>query len=133
MSAEALAKSLKMELDDLQRLLDAAERKQLLVRQGDRYRLHFQNPIIKVRPETKMTQWLVTKPYRHTVRVPRRYSVQQVQDTIRAAFGKSFVIREWKEVYLPVYSIDVQNPDNSIATYKWNALNGKRLPMRYVY
>ena len=51
----------------------------------------------------------------------------QIERISRAAFGQNFAIRKMTDVYLPVHSIVVQNPDGSIHTSHWNALNGKRL------
>ena len=51
----------------------------------------------------------------------------QIERIAKAAFGQNFAIRTMTDVYLPVHSIIVQNPDGSIHTSHWNALNGKRL------
>jgi len=47
--------------------------------------------------------------------------------TAKAAFGDDFAIRKTTEIFLPVYSIVVQNPDGSHMTTYWNALNGKNI------
>jgi hypothetical protein len=78
-------------------------------------------------PETKLAHWLVTKPTKKAVRVKKRYSASQIQKTAKAAFGNDFAIRRTTEIFLPVYSIVVQNPDGTLMTSYWNALNGKRL------
>ena len=94
---------------------------------GNTYRLHLQNPKLQVIPETKLDQWLVTKSTKHVSRVKKRYRPTQIETIARAAFGNDFAIRKTAEIFLPVYSIVVQNPDGSQMTTYWNALNGKRL------
>ena len=44
-----------------------------------------------------------------------------------AVFGDDFAIRQTHEIYLPVYSLAIQNTDGSYQTTYWNALNGLRL------
>jgi hypothetical protein len=70
---------------------------------------------------------LVTQACKHTHRVARRFSLGQIEKLSQAAFGTDFAIRHTKDVYLPVHCIVVQNPDGSIHTSLWNALNGKRI------
>lgn len=124
---EKLLKDLHIEGDFLDNLIDSCRKKRLIVQQGNSYRLHFNEPRLTNIPETKIDQWLVTKPYKNATCVPKKYSVSQIEDIAKAAFESDFTVRNVSEVYLPVYSITVQNPDNSILTTHWNALNGKRI------
>ena len=87
---------------------------------------------MQVVPETKLDQWLVTKQSRNTSRIPRRFHPSQIESIARAAFGNDFAIRKTTEIYLPVYSIIVQNPDGSQMSTYWNALNGKRFSQTYM-
>jgi hypothetical protein len=50
----------------------------------------------------------------------------------RAAFGNDFAIRRTIDLFLPVNCIVVQNPDGSIHTSHWNALNGKQIHSHFV-
>jgi hypothetical protein len=125
---EGLAKGLHVENDILDAWIDSCRRKQLIVQSGNRYRLHLEKPKLKTSPATILDTRLVTKPYRDALRIPRRYSESQIQKISKAAFGNDFAIRRITDVYLPVHSISVQNPDGSIHTSLWNALNGKMLP-----
>ena len=59
--------------------------------------------------------------------MPKRFRTSQIETTAKAAFGNDFAIRKTTEIFLPVYSIVVQNPDGSQMTTYWNALNGKKL------
>lgn len=124
---EGLSKFLNIENNILDTWVDNCRKKSLIVQNGNTYRLHLQNPKLQVIPETKLDQWLVTKPTKHALRVKKRYRPSQIENIARAAFGNDFAIRKTTEIFLPVYSIVVQNPDGSQMTSYWNALNGKRL------
>ncbi|OGN63584.1 MAG: hypothetical protein A3E80_05835 [Chlamydiae bacterium RIFCSPHIGHO2_12_FULL_49_9] len=124
---EGLSKFLNIENNILDSWVDTCRKKSLIVQNGNTYRLHMQNPKLQVIPETKLQQWLVTKPTKRALRVPNRYSPSQIENIARAAFGNDFAIRKTTKIFLPVYSIVVQNPDGSQMTTYWNALNGKRL------
>lgn len=124
---EGLSKFLNIENNVLDTWVDSCRKKSLIVQNGNTYRLHLQNPKLQVVPETKLEQWLVTKPTKHASKVKERYRSAQIETIARAAFGGDFAIRNTTKVFLPVYSIVVQNPDGSQMTTYWNALNGKRL------
>lgn len=123
---DGLSKFLNIENNILDTWVDSCRKKSLIVQAGNTYRLHLQNPRLQVIPETKLEHWLVTKPTKHAQRVKKRYRSSQIEMIARAAFGNDFAIRKTAEIFLPVYSIIVQNPDGSQMTTYWNALNGKR-------
>jgi hypothetical protein len=126
---ESLKKTLNIEDQTLSGWLENCQKKNLIVQQSsNNFRLHFQNPRLNVNPETKIDQWLVTKQFKNKSMIPEKYRASQIEYTAKAAFGTDFAIRKTTEVYLPVYSIVVQNPDGSLMTTYWNALNGKKLP-----
>lgn len=131
-NAEQLQKELHVEGETLVPWLENARQKHLIVQKGTELQLHFQNPKILVSPQTKINQWLVTKPYIHAQRIAKKYSQNQIQATAKAAFGQDFMIRSVTEVFLPVYSIEVLNPDGSVLTSFWNALNGQRITPKYL-
>lgn len=131
-SREDLMKDLHVESETADAWIDSVKQKHLIVQHGGGYQLHFENPKILVTPQTKINQWLVTKPYSHGAKVAYKYSKADVEKIAKAAFGQEFTIRNVKEVFLPVYSIEVLNPDGSILTSYWNALNGKRINPRYL-
>jgi len=120
---ETLANTLNIEGAILDSWLDAARKKQLIIRSGDGYRIHLNKPRLNVDPITKINTWLVTKPFKGVNKMPRQYSKSQVENVCKAAFA----IRNVSEVFLPVYIIRVMNPDGSVFTTYWNALNGKRI------
>jgi len=100
--------------------------KKLIVNVGSRVRLHMQNPKMDNLPLTLLGENLVAKPTRACQKSNKHYSVQQICRLAEMAFGPDFAIRKTEQIYLPVYSIGVQNPDGSVLTTYWNALNGKR-------
>lgn len=124
---EGLSKFLNLENHVLDGWVDSLRNKSLIVQNGNQYRLHLQNPKMQVIPETRLEQWLVTKSTKHAQRVKKRYRTSQIETTAKAAFGNDFAIRKTTEIFLPVYSIIVQNPDGSLMHSYWNALNGKRI------
>lgn len=128
---EGLSKFLNLENTVLDTWVDSCRKKSLIVQNGNTYRLHLQNPRIQVIPETKLEHWLVTKPTKQAKRIKRRYRPAQIELTAKAAFGNDFAVRKTSEIFLPVYSIVVQNPDGSQMTSYWNALNGKRFTPPY--
>jgi hypothetical protein len=84
-------------------------------------------------PETKLDLNLVTKEIKHAIREKKRFRGFQIEQIARAAFGPDFAIRKMTEIFLPVYSITVQNPDGTQMTTYWNALNGNRIPLSYFF
>jgi hypothetical protein len=127
---DQLKKELHLENDTLQTWINSALAKHLVIQKGGEIQLHFQDPKILVQPETKINDDLVKKPYNYAQRVSRKYSNSQIQKTAQAAFGDDFTVRNTTEVFLPVYSIEVLNPDGSVFTSYWNAINGHRIPLR---
>lgn len=124
---DGLSKALHVEHEVLNAWLDSCRKKKLVVQAGNHFKLHFQHPKLRTIPETSLDERLVTKPYKDAIRLGRHFTPGQIERTARAAFGQNFAIRTMNDVYLPVHSITVQNPDGSIHTSHWNALNGKRL------
>jgi hypothetical protein len=128
---EGLSKFLSIENNVLDTWADVCRKKSLIVQNGNTYRLHLQNPKLQVVPETKLDQNLVTKHTKHADRAKKRFSGTQIEQIAKAAFGPDFAIRKTTEVFLPVYSITVQNPDGSQMTSYWNALNGARISQSF--
>lgn len=124
---DGLSRSLQIESNVLDLWLESCHKKKLIVQSGNNYRLHFQQPKLHVIPETQLHDPLVTKSVKNAERIRRRFSTNQIRKIAEAAFGNDFAIRSTMDVFLPVYSLTVQNPDGSMHTSYWNALNGKML------
>lgn len=129
---DQLQKEFHIEKDVLQSWINSATAKHLVLQKGNELQLHLQDPKILVQPETKMTHSLVTKSYDYALRTPKKYSSNQIQKLTQAAFGNDFKIRNATEIFLPIFSIEVLNPDGSIRTSDWNALNGQRIQPKYL-
>ncbi len=125
-SRKNLGEDIHVEPDILDRWIESCRKKKLVVQSGNHYRLHFQSPRLQIQPETLLEHWLVTQPYKNAHREPQKYSRRQIETIANLAFDQDFTIRRISEIFLPVYRIDVQNPDGSIYTTYWNALNGKK-------
>ena len=130
--ADTLSKSLHLDPDVIDGWVDSLKKKKLLVQSGNKYRLHMEDPLIKTIPSTHLDDRLVTQASKHTHKVARRFSAGQIEKIANAAFGIEFAIRHTKDVYLPVHCIVVQNPDGSIHTSLWNALNGRRVSYTHI-
>lgn len=124
---QSLMSSLNIETHLFETWVDRARKKKLIVQHGNDYRIHLHNPVVNVRPSTMIADPLVTKSCKHSERINRRYSPSQIKKAAESAFGTDFAIRSTQDVFLPIYSITVQNPDGSLHTTHWNALNGKRI------
>jgi len=125
---DSLKKTLNIEEQTLNSWVESCLKKNLIVQSSNNFRLHFQNPKFEVSPETIIDQWLVTKQFKNKSIMDQKYRSSEIEYTAKAAFGTDFAIQKTTEVYLPVYSIVVKNPDGSLMSTYWNALNGKRLP-----
>lgn len=124
---ETLLRVLQVENDVLGGWLNNCRRKKLVVQSGSQYRLHLQSPRLAVKPETVIDDRLVTKSYKSNERLPKRFSHSQIKRIAEAAFGQDFAIRHTLDVYLPIYCITIENPDGSLHTSYWNAINGHQL------
>lgn len=116
----------------VERWLNTAIDKHLIVEYGNEYRLHFAHPVMDVVPETTIAERFVSKPYKHSDRVYPRFSKRQIEGVARIAFGSRFAIRDSRTVYVPAYSIEVKNPDGSTMTSHWSALNGEMINHEYL-
>lgn len=124
---ESLLNQLSVENDTLEMWLDSCRKKKLVVLNGNKYRIHIEKPVLEALPETRLEEKLVTKSLKNASRSPKRFSSAQIERMCRSAFGADFVIRKHNTIFLPVHCIVVQNPDGSIHTTHWNALNGRKL------
>ena len=124
---ETLFRILNIDNDILDQWLENCRKKNLIVQNGNNYRLHFQNPKMQVIPETRIDQSIVSKAGKSASRITKKFRPSQIEGIARSAFGNNFAIRKKTEIFLPVYSIVVQNPDGSLMTTYFNALNGKKL------
>jgi len=122
---EQLYKKFKVEPEIVDKWVSSCREKKLIVSTGNKFRIHLQDPQIQVVPITRLAEPLVTQSTKSAVKMNKRYSVSQIKHLTEIAFAGNFAIRKMQQVFLPVHQISVQNPDGSIRTTHWNALNGK--------
>lgn len=122
-----LIKTLNLEENIADRYIENCRRKKLVVQSGNGYRLHLERPVLDVMPHTHIDTPLVTKAYRYAERQSKRVSTSQIIHLAESIFGSDFAVRRTIDVFLPVYELTVQNPDGSLLSTYWNALNGKNL------
>lgn len=133
LSVEELQKELHLEREGLAPWIEETKQKHLVIQKGNLLQLHFENPKLLVTPQTRIKQHLVSKPIGDGQKMPKTYSRTQITSLAQAAFfGKDFKIRDEQEVFLPVYRLEILNPDGSTQISEWNALTGQRLVPRYL-
>lgn len=124
---ERLQKDLQVERETVEVWLESAKNKHLITQKGPLVQLHFEDPVLLVSPQTIIKQPLVSKPIHYSQRNSKLYTRNQVVRMVQDAFGEDFTIRQEKEVFIPVYTLTVLNPDGSIHTSEWNAVTGQRM------
>lgn len=127
LSFESLLKEMQFDADDLEPMIQSTIDKHLVIRKGNVLLLHFENPKILVLPQTRFKQNLVKKPYSQVVAIPKKFSRSEIEKIAQAAFGSDFTVRRTREIYLPIYNLDILNPDGSTLTTHWNALTNQRI------
>ena len=132
LSLDDLQKELHLEREVLVSWIESAKQKHLIVQKGNLVQLHFENPKLLVSPQTQIKHPLVSKSLMKDERESKVYSHRQIMQTMQAAFGSDFKIRSEQEIYLPIYQMEVLNPDGSIQFSQWNALTGQKINPRYL-
>jgi hypothetical protein len=121
---ELIYKKFKVDSEAVDSWINSAKDKKLILISGNKLRIHLQHPRLESVPRTKLDEPLVTQPTHSFTKMKKRYSPNQIQKLAEMAFGNNFAVRHVQQVFLPVHCISVQNPDGSIRTTYWNALNG---------
>lgn len=112
---------------DVETQIEECIRKKLIVEEGERLRLHFENPQFETEPKTATNEYVHIIPSKPKQVASRNYSPSQVEKFLHVAFGGHFAIKRSDEVYVPVYEICVEHPDGSLLKSYWNALNSARM------
>ena len=124
---DLLRKDLKLEKDAFEKTLKNASSKNLVVLFNDVVKLHLEDPKIINFPVSHINHPQDTREVDFASIVPKRFSLGKIQKIAKSAFGKNFTIRSSKEVFLPIWKIEVKKPDNSLSVSYWNAVNGWRI------
>ncbi len=123
---ENLYQKFKADADIVDKWITCCRNKKLVAVSGNHFRLHLQNPHLENTPITLLNEPLVAQPTKYSIKSKKRYSIAQVRKLAQIAFGDDFAIKSTVQIFLPVYNIEVQNPDGSVLVTYWNALNGRR-------
>ena len=129
---EGLQNELHIERELLEIWIEEAKSKHLIIQKGNSVQMHFENPKILVTPRSLIKQHFVSKPITGGQRVVKTYSRGQMIELTKALFGSDLKIRNEQEIFLPVFSINVLNPDGSMHTSEWNAVTGQRINPSYL-
>ncbi|MFA6917199.1 MAG: hypothetical protein WC222_12465 [Parachlamydiales bacterium] len=132
LAIDQLQRELRLEEEAVENWIASARTKHLITQKGNILQLHFQNPKLVVTPQSTIVQRVVTKPYSQADWLPKKFTRSQIEVSAKAAFGNDFSVRAAQEIYLPVFSIEVQNPDGSTLTSYWNPLNGQQISQGYL-
>lgn len=127
---EQLLKDLKLEEERLDKILKSASKKNLAVLFNDTVKLHVENPKIMNFPSTRIKHPLVLRETDFDSIIPKRFASRKVEKAAKASFGKEFTIRGIKEVFLPIWKLEVKKPDDSLSISYWNAVNGEEIDSR---
>jgi len=123
---EQIRKDLKLEKDAFERAISDAAQKKLVVQLNSTLKLHMEDPQLPILPFSRIRHSVVTRDIDFASLAPKNFTAGKIQKTAKATFGKDFTIRSVKEVFLPVWKIEVKRPDGSLSTSTWNAVNGMR-------
>lgn len=127
LTRQELASHTGMEEKNLLKALERCVKKRLILEREGTLRLHLANPRLAKYPSTEMHEEFMASPSNQAQKMQKRFSAKQIETFVAKAFGEDFFIRHSKEVFIPVYTISIQNPDGSIFTTRWNALSGERI------
>lgn len=126
LSREVLIRELALEEELVNARIDSLRKKQLILKTNETIRIHVDDPILGIEPTTKITLPLSKITVKHHYLLPQEQTQQQLLSMIQVAFGPTLAIRGYKKLYLPVVELNVVNPDGSITTSHWNAINGRQ-------
>ena len=127
---EALAAELGMDQAVLFDRLEALRKKHLVAIKLDTVRIHLESPLLQVQPQTRIYHYFVTKNVLAESQIAQRYSKDQIRKIAKAAFGPDFAIRSEHLLFVPIFQINIQNPDGSTLKTYWNAITGKKIELK---
>lgn len=107
--------------------IEDMRKRHLVVVASDVVRLHVESPLIKNDPSTAITRPLVQRKITKDDKLLPVYSKQDIEYLVKSAFGQDVAIRTSRLVFVPLYEIQILNPDGSIRRTFWNAVSGKEL------
>lgn len=125
MDKEKLYCKLDVDREILESWISSCKEKNLIAIAPNKLRLHFQNPHLEFRPITQEAQNFVNHSIEAASKVSCLYTPLQVSTLAETIFSGDFSIRKSMEVFLPIYKISVQTPDNLVDTLFVSPVSGK--------
>lgn len=130
LSKKELAQQLHTRMGMLDSWITKARQKHLIISKGDQLYLHFLDPKLEVSPQTRMGEPFAIKHYQHADKISAKYTKEQIENMVKAAFGPDLEIINSREVYLPIYTFITRNLEGTEQTTLWNSLNGQKFSSR---
>jgi hypothetical protein len=107
--------------------IENLRKRHLVIVANDVVRVHVESPLLKVEPLTSITRPFVQRKILHKDELRTVYTKSDVERLVKAAFGQDVAIRSSRPIFVPIYEIQVLNPDGSLRRTFWNAISGKEL------
>lgn len=107
--------------------IESLKKRHLVIVSNDIVRIHVESPLIKLEPTTFITKPLVERTILYKAILTGKYTTSDIQSLVQAAFGQDLAIRSTRLVYIPLYEIQINNPDGSVRKTLWNAISGKEI------
>ena len=127
LSKDQLAQELGTDSDVVCDRVDALRKRHLVIVANDIVRVHVESPLLKVDPLTTITRPFVQRKIIHKEELQATYTKGENEKLVKAAFGQDVAIRSSRIIFVPIYEIQVLNPDSSVRRTFWNAISGKEL------
>lgn len=113
-------------------IIDSLKKRHLITIQNNIVRLHVKNPLFGLPPKTEIKEPFVYRKISTKEMIPEIYSKKTVENMIRSAYGKDIAILDTAYLWIPVWEVDIENPDGSIRKTFWNALTGQSFQGKFI-
>ncbi len=113
--------------DTASSVIESLRKRHLVTIQHDLVRLHVKNPFFSVEPSTSITKPFVQKTIPTVNMVTESFSRKSIEKLIQHAYGKDVAILDSEFVWIPIWEVDINNPDGSTRRTFWNGLSGKEI------
>jgi hypothetical protein len=127
LSKEQLSQELGTDNEMVCDRVENLRKRHLVIVANDIVRVHVESPLLRVDPLTTITRPFVQRKVIHKDELQATYSKAEIEQLVKAAFGQDVAIRSSRLIFVPIYEIQVLNPDSSVRRTFWNAISGKEL------
>jgi hypothetical protein len=127
LSKEQMVNDLGMADETVCERVDSLKKRHLVVVSNDVVRIHVESPLLKVEPISTITKPVVHRKTTRSMLFPSTFKKTEIESLIQNAFGSDLAIRSSRIIYIPIYEVQVLNPDESLRKTYWNAISGQQL------